>query len=96
MKDKERNECQTKKIKKTPSKIEKEFASSLSTIMSERKLTFAKLEEITGVADSTLNDYYHCRVAIPLDAAKKIADALEVEFSWMIGEGSRTVKKISS
>ncbi len=83
------------KIKRIPKKVEIIFAENLKTIMKERSLTFEELSKITNVPRSSLNDYALCEVAISLDTAKKIADSLEVNFGWMIGESERRVKKIA-
>jgi len=82
-------------IKRIPNEIEIVFANHLKAIMRERGLTYETLKDITGVPSSTLHDYYHCKVAIPLETAKRIADRLEVNFSWMIGESNMRVKKIA-
>ena len=72
---------------------EKLFSERLLTVMKERDLTYKQAEALTGVPDSSLHDYAHCRVSVPLGTAKKIADGLDVNLDWMVGYGSRMQKK---
>ena len=72
---------------------EKVFAERLLMVMGERDLTYKQVEALTGVPDSSLHDYAHCKVSIPLVTAKKIADGLSVNLDWMVGIGSRLEKK---
>lgn len=81
------------KRKKVVSKTEQMFAERLLQIMRERDLKYKQVEALTGVSDSSLQEYATCKVSVPLETAKKIADGLGVTLSWMIGESSRLEKK---
>ena len=74
-------------------KTEEVFAEKMLYLMGERGITYKQLEALSGVPDSSLHDYAHCRVSVSLETAKKIADALNVNLDWMIGLGSRAQKK---
>ena len=81
------------KAKKSATEIEKLFAERLLQIMRERELSYQQVEALTGVPSSSLHDYASCKVSIPLNTAKRIADGLGTSLSWMIGESSRLEKK---
>ena len=74
---------------------ERIFAERLLKVMKERGLTYKQVEALTGVPDSSLHDYTHCKVSVSLETAKKIADGLDINLDWMVGIGSR-LKKIAN
>jgi transcriptional regulator with XRE-family HTH domain len=81
------------KAKKSVAETERIFAERLLQVMRERSLSYKQVEVLTGVPDSSIHDYTSCKVSVPLETAKKIADGLDTGLSWMIGESSRLEKK---
>lgn len=72
------------------------FGKNLKKLMEEHNVSYRILEEDTGIPRSSLHDYATARVAISLPTAKKLADYFNESLDWMIGDGSRRIKKITS
>jgi len=76
----------------------KVFAERMRLLMQEKgELSFRDLAAKTDIPFNSLNDYANGRVAIPLNRAKCIADALGESVDWMAGATDvRRIKKIAN
>lgn len=64
-------------------------------LMDEQSVSLDKLAELTGINFHTLRGYIQSGHNIPLENLKKIANALGVMVSYLIGEcESKTVKDV--
>ena len=55
----------------------------LRVAMKKKRMTQAKLAEVTGISMPSINNYVNDRYDIPLSYAVKIADALGVSLDYL-------------
>lgn len=76
--------------------MDKQISNKIKQAMEEKGLTYRALENKTGISRSTLQRYIEKEDSkVSLDSIEKIAMALHIEPSYLIGYDALSMKKCS-
>ena len=75
-----------KRLRKEYKEVIDVFAENMYQLIENRGWTFEKLEELTGIPSSSLNNYARGSTNISVPAAKKIAEVFGLKVDDMLKE----------
>ncbi len=61
------------------------ISKNLKNALSEKDISIQELSELTGIDSSSVKDYCDGNTEPPIRSVKKIADALNVNYLWLMG-----------